>query len=89
MKKKRTRTKKLIGRTDIVNFPLLELKGISIKVDSGAYTSSFHCHHIVEENNILTCEFLDPEHDKYVQREFTFEEYKKKNVKKGTPEGNL
>lgn len=71
----------MLGRTDIVDFPLLDLRGIAIKVDSGAYTSSFHCHSIVESDNILTCEFLDPLHDKYVERKFTFDEYKQKNVK--------
>ncbi len=71
----------LLGRTDIVSFPLLELRGIAIKIDTGAYTSSFHCHSIVEDNNVLICEFLDPLHHKYVERKFTFEEYKQKNVK--------
>ncbi|NND09225.1 MAG: peptidase [Saprospiraceae bacterium] len=79
MKKKKSKT--LLGRSDIVNFPLLELEEIPIKVDSGAYTSSFHCHSIVEKEHVLICEFLDPLHHKYVERKFTFDEYKQKNVK--------
>ena len=79
MKKKSTKT--LLGRSDVVNFPLLEMKDIPIKVDTGAYTSSFHCHSIVEEEHVLICEFLDPLHNKYVKRKFTFDEYKQKNVK--------
>jgi hypothetical protein len=78
---KRKRVKTLLGRTDIVDFPLLELRGVSIKVDTGAYTSSFHCHSSVEKDNILICEFLDPLHDKYVERKFSFGEYKQKKVK--------
>ena len=38
--------KTLIGRTDIVDFPKLDLLGIHVKIDTGAYTSSFHCHDI-------------------------------------------
>ncbi len=74
-------TKTLIGRTDIVDFPKLELFGIAIKVDSGAYTSSFHCHHIEVENEVLKCQFLDPEHEKYHQKYFYFKEFIQKNVK--------
>ena len=73
--------KTLIGRTDIVDFPKLELFGIDIKVDSGAYTSSFHCHHIEVENEVLKCQFLDPKHDKYHEKYFYFKEFIQKNVK--------
>ncbi|MDV7186531.1 RimK/LysX family protein [Lutibacter sp. TH_r2] len=73
--------KKLLGRTDILDFPELELFGIDIKVDTGAYTSSFHCHHIELENNILKCQFLDPKHEKYHDKFFEFNEFVQKNVK--------
>jgi hypothetical protein len=36
----------IIGRKDTADFPQLELEGIVVKTDSGAYTSSFHCHQI-------------------------------------------
>jgi len=54
----------LIGRKDIVDFPQLDLWGIEIKIDSGACTSSFHCHNIKEEKGVLRCQFLDPDHEK-------------------------
>ncbi|MEX1382071.1 ATP-dependent zinc protease [Lutibacter sp.] len=73
--------KTLIGRTDIVDFPKLELFGIDIKIDSGAYTSSFHCHHIEVENEVLKCQFLDPKHEKYHEKYFYFKEFFQKNVK--------
>lgn len=73
--------KTLIGRTDIVDFPDLDLYGIDIKIDTGAYTSSFHCHDIEEIDNVLQCQFLDPEHEKYHEKVFKFKEYTKKNVK--------
>lgn len=71
----------LLGRTDIVDFPKLELFGIDIKIDTGAYTSSFHCHHIEVENNILKCQFLDPKHEKYHDKYFIFKEFFQKDVK--------
>lgn len=71
----------LIGRTDIVDFPKLALFDIDIKVDSGAYTSSIHCHHIELENNVLKCQFLDPKHQKFHHKTLTFNEFKQKKVK--------
>jgi hypothetical protein len=35
--------KKTIGRKDQADFPHFNLKGIPVKVDTGAYTSSIHC----------------------------------------------
>lgn len=34
---------KIIGRTDILNFPSIGLKYVDVKIDTGAYTSSIHC----------------------------------------------
>ena len=78
---KKTSVKTLIGRTDVVDFPKLELFNIDIKVDSGAFTSSFHCHSIEEVNNVLRCQFLDPKHEKYHEKYFTFTEFTQKMVK--------
>jgi len=73
--------KLLIGRTDIVDFPKLDLLSIHVKIDSGAYTSSFHCHDIKIENKILKCQFLDPEHHKFRDNHFEFSEFSQKKVK--------
>jgi len=70
-----------IGRSDIADFPGLNLNGIEIKVDTGAYTSSFHCHNIVLENDVLRCQFLDPEHEKYHEKFFYFTNFSEKMVK--------
>lgn len=71
----------MLGRTDVVDFPKLNLFDIDIKVDSGAYTSSIHCHHIELENNVLKCQFLDPKHQKFHQKTLTFNDFKQKKVK--------
>ncbi|WP_299435313.1 RimK/LysX family protein [uncultured Aquimarina sp.] len=67
--------KKIIGRTDKVDFPLLALEGIDAKVDTGAYTSSIHCKEIKEVGHILECRFLDPTHPEYNGKKFTFKNY--------------
>ncbi|MCB9359971.1 MAG: ATP-dependent zinc protease [Flavobacteriales bacterium] len=75
----------VIGRQDIADFPELNLVDIPIKIDSGAYTSSFHCHNIeeFEDKGIkkIKCNFLDPEHEQYHEKEFVFENYKIRKVK--------
>lgn len=37
---------KLIGRREMVSFPLLEVSSVEAKIDTGAYTSSLHCEKI-------------------------------------------
>ncbi|MBA3647863.1 MAG: ATP-dependent zinc protease [Chitinophagales bacterium] len=37
----------IIGRTDKVDFPELDLYNIEAKIDSGAYTSSIHCENVM------------------------------------------
>ncbi|MBK8966104.1 MAG: RimK/LysX family protein [Saprospiraceae bacterium] len=71
----------LLGRREKVNFPALRLKDIDAKVDTGAYTSSIHCHDIREVDNQLYCKFLDPAHPDYNEQEFRFNTYSRKTVK--------
>jgi len=65
----------VIGRFEKADFPLLDLENISIKIDTGAYTSSIHCDNIVEKEELLYCTFLDEEHPLYNGKEFTFKNY--------------
>lgn len=67
--------KKVIGRVDKADFPLLNLEDIAIKIDTGAYTSSIHCDNIVEKEDALYCTFLDEEHPLYNGKEFIFKDY--------------
>ncbi|CAN5206888.1 hypothetical protein BH23BAC2_BH23BAC2_13300 [soil metagenome] len=67
--------KKVIGRFDKADFPLLNLENISIKIDTGAYTSSIHCENIQEIDDALHCTFLDEEHPLYNGKEFIFNDY--------------
>lgn len=73
--------KKLIGKTDRADFPKLGLEDIAVKIDTGAYTSSIHCSDIKEENNILSCLFLDAEHTTYNNKRFSFKKYNQVTVR--------
>jgi hypothetical protein len=79
------KTKIIIGRKDIADFEQLYLFGIEVKVDSGAYTSSFHCHQIEHFTSNgekwVKCNFLDPEHPKHHEKEFMFKIHKIRKVK--------
>ncbi|MEW7280599.1 RimK/LysX family protein [Aquimarina sp. 2201CG1-2-11] len=67
--------KKIIGRIDKIDFPLLSLKEIDAKIDTGAYTSSIHCIDIKEVGDTLQCSFLDATHPEYNGKRFTFKNY--------------
>ncbi|WBL25548.1 ATP-dependent zinc protease family protein [Zunongwangia sp. HGR-M22] len=67
--------KTIIGRFDKADFPILDLEQISVKIDTGAYTSSIHCDEIIEKDEVLHCKFLDDEHESYNGKEFTFKDY--------------
>ena len=70
-----------LGRTDIVDFPKLKLFDIPVKIDTGAFTSSLHCHKIEIEDQVLKCQLLDPEHEMFHDRIITFDEFYEKTVK--------
>ncbi|NBC27666.1 MAG: hypothetical protein GVY08_12450 [Bacteroidetes bacterium] len=61
--------KKIIGRVEKISFPSWDIQNLDAKVDSGAYTSSLHCHHIetVSENDseFVLFSLFDPAHPSY------------------------
>lgn len=74
-------SKKIIGRTDIVDFPKLGLFNIDVKIDTGAYTSTIHCHKITEENNVLKCIFNSDVHQNFGETEIIFDAFRRTTVK--------
>lgn len=80
----------IIGRTDKADFPELSLVDIDIKIDSGAYTSSIHSHHIteIEQAGVKMVEFeiLDPAHEQFKSQKFTTKNYRVKAVKSSNGE---
>ena len=78
--------KKIIGRRELVNFPLLHLHGIEAKIDTGAYTSAIHCRDIQEitladGSRIIRFQLLDPSHPQYHHQVFEFKEYSLRDIK--------
>ncbi len=80
-----SRKRILIGRKDIADFPKLGLGGIEVKIDSGAYTSSFHCtsieKYLEDGKESIRCVFLDPDHIQYHEKEFCFDNFNIRKVK--------
>ena len=77
--------KTTIGRKDKADFPELLLKNISMKVDTGAFTSSIHSHDIheiiIDGDKYVEFELLDPSHAKFHEKKFKTKRYTKKKVK--------
>lgn len=59
----------IIGRIEQVNLPEWDFYNLEAKIDTGAFTSSLHCHHLepFTKNNRDWIRFylLDPEHISY------------------------
>jgi len=74
---------KTLGRLELVSFPEWELFDLQAKVDTGAYTSSLHCHHIEKTGEGKTVRFnlLDPSHDIYNEKLMELPIYREKTVK--------
>lgn len=74
-----------IGRLERIDFPEWNLFDIEAKVDTGAYTSSLHCHHIkaFEKDNRKFVKFnlLDPTHETYNDKLFQLPVHRVKVVK--------
>lgn len=67
--------KPLIGRVEKIGFPEWDIYNLDAKVDTGAYTSSLHCHKVeqFEKDGESWVRFfvLDPDHPEYEKKNFT------------------
>lgn len=81
----KTRNLQVIGRLENVDFPDWELYDIAAKVDTGAFTSSLHCHHIEAYSeggtSMVKFNLLDPSHETYNEKLFRLPIYKTKKIK--------
>lgn len=76
------RSVKIIGRIEQVSFPEWDLIDLDAKIDTGAYTSSLHCHHIEKiDDSHIRFNLLDPTHDTYNEKLFELPIHKEKTVK--------
>jgi hypothetical protein len=78
--------KRIIGRRELVDFPLLKLFGVEAKIDTGAFTSAIHCSHIREAtlpdgSRVIRFQLLDPTHPQYHNQLFEFKAFTLRDVK--------
>jgi len=81
---------KILGRKDKADFPELGLFDIDVKIDTGAYTSSIHCHNIRLDDSLpdlhVCFNLLDPSHAGYNEKEYMLPVYQIKDVKSSSGE---
>lgn len=77
--------KKLIGRREKITLPEWNLKNVTGKIDTGAYTSSIHCEYVEEKEidgkKVLFFKVLEPSDKKYNGKILRSENYSQKKVK--------
>ena len=71
----------ILGRYDRVDLPALKLVNIHAKVDTGAFTSSLHCHRAQVVEGRLEFILLDEEHPEFTGRKFVFDTFEERNIK--------
>ena len=73
--------KKILGRTDVLDFPQLQLYKVPVKVDTGAYTSSIHCTNIHVCNGQLFCRFPQLEQTDSEEKMYSFSKFESAKVR--------
>ena len=71
----------ILGRYDRVDLPDLGLSNIHAKIDTGAYTSSLHCHRAEIVDGKLEFILLDEEHPEFTGMKFSFDKFEKRDIK--------
>ena len=79
MADRHTKDFQIIGRLERVDIPEWKLFELDAKIDTGAYTSSLHCHHIEvqgsDDKQMVRFNLLDPSHDAYNEKLFELPVY--------------
>lgn len=82
---KNKKKKEVIGRSDKVDLPDLDLFDLDAKIDTGAYTSAIHYHHaeVIDRDDAKVLHFtlLDPKHPNYNDKSFYFEDFEEREIK--------
>lgn len=73
--------KVIIGRHELISFPLLELYSIEAKIDTGAYTSAIYCSELLPDEHGIYCKFLNAEHPQYNNNFLFFEHYELSKIR--------
>ncbi|MGK7388995.1 MAG: ATP-dependent zinc protease family protein [Candidatus Cyclobacteriaceae bacterium M2_1C_046] len=85
--------KLVIGRTDKIDLPELQLIDIDAKIDTGANTSAIHYHYAEvvkkEGKEFLHFSLLDPDHPNFNDKEFFVEHFKQRLIKNSFGDSEL
>lgn len=88
-----TSTKKIVGRIEQVDLPEWEFYDLEAKMDTGAFTSSLHCHEIrpfeKEGESWIRFYLLDPDHEAYNEQKLEMKIFDKREVKSSNGEAEL
>lgn len=73
----------IIGRLERVDIPEWDLYDLEAKIDTGAYTSSVHCHYInlINDKSLVEFKLLDPNHENYSSRTIQMPVHETQQVK--------
>lgn len=73
--------RRTVGRVELASFIKWGIEGLPTKIDTGAYTASIHCKHIVEKDGLLKFKLLCPNTDKYNNKLIKTRNYKTKKIR--------
>jgi hypothetical protein len=77
--------KPVIGRIEKIDLPDLSIFNLDAKIDTGAYTSSLHCHRITvlkkDDRDWVHFYVLDPDHPEYEEIQYSAPVHRLKTVK--------
>ncbi|MDR9419045.1 ATP-dependent zinc protease [Gracilimonas sp.] len=86
----KTEKQKIVGRVEEVDLPTWDFFGLDAKIDTGAFTSSLHCHHIepFTKNGEKWVSFylLDPDHKAYNEQKIEMPIHDRREVKSSNGE---
>jgi hypothetical protein len=84
---------KIIGRIEQVDLPEWNFNALEAKIDTGAYTSSLHCHHIDPfkkgDEDWIRFYLLDPDHESYSDQKLEMPIHDQREVKSSNGEAEL
>lgn len=82
---RKTKQQYIIGKQDKIDLPEFNLNNLSCKVDTGADSSSIHCHKVrikeIDGKEVLSFRLLDPLHPHYQKKDFFTTEFIERKVK--------
>ncbi len=85
-----TSNPKIIGRIELVNLPEWNFTDLEAKIDTGAFTSSLHCHHLEpfekEGQSWIRFYLLDPDHEAYNEQMLEMPVFDRREVKSSNGE---